>query len=1511
MAQESRLVIRVDSKLSEQQVKDLDKALNLLERTGLSVTRTAKTASDEITALGRGSDTATRSIDRATAVWSKLNSVVALAGVSLSAVAAINMYKSVAANVESLRLFSKQIGISTEQLSSLRYAADDMAGVSSRTLDPALRRMTRRIQEAANESGPAANALKMLRLEAKELSELDVESQLYAVANAMKELPNHADKLRATMAIFDTEGMPLVNMLNQGADAIKAAQIEAEKLNQTISQVDADRVGRLNSEFSKISAQLEGIKTQTAIGILPAVESLSAGLGVLAENFDTVAKVTGGVALVALSRYTGGLLETRAEIVKAALGKRAAARAELELAQAQKLQTAETLRQTLALNAQNVTRTQTQAAIQADIAARNRLTAAEANMTRQVTASTAAMGLARGALGLVGGPFGALTLAVTAGAGAWYGYQQRLEENKAKFQSMIVPVAQLREELVKLNQDQLELEQLEISPKIREFERQTQDLALAIQSIEKDYKALSESSAVTEKELENVEKTLIETRIEYRKSAEDLELLKLRQEEGAKILAKFKEAALSAGKGLAEFSTEAKGLSETDFTKLIDGFQQSLDVIGMSAQQAAEYKTRLEGANDEQARLAGVLAGMADVARQVEKATQEKDAKAVKGAQDLLDKLVAQEVQIRMNMTRAAEYAALVAMGIEATIAAQGADTAAELSGLKAQEEIVARIKTITENISANTVPTLKKTSGGVKQLSTQIDSLVDSLFPVLKAEKDWTNNQKLLGQALKKGRIDQTQYEKGIKLLREEYDKVAFVMPAHVKAIQDEAASIKSAIPGLRERVDTFGLSAAAIARNAESETRARIATLENIKAVEIAKGASAEYVKQIEDETKALKELLIYQEHRTGLTKNLEHREARQKALTDFADEAKRTHDEIERSLIDSLMRSFESGKGFAKSFLDSIKSLTSTLILRPIVQPIATGIAGAITGTLGFGAAANAGQAGGVDPITGLATAKNLIGGMSWFTDFTGNVGSSLFDAGMYLQKFDGIVGDFGNTVLGNIDTIAGVVQTAGAAWNYGKGIYDITQGKWGAGIGAIGGQLIGGPLGGMVGSTLGGLVDGMFGSGEKRGGGYYQLDQASQRAVRKGGASGEDGGQQTLDALTQMFGGTTSLIEDVFRATGVDASVAFYEGMFEDSKKNRGGVFSGGILDVGGEQVQFGTNKKGAGYGGKSGSLEEMFENLQKDLAFSTLEAWQAVSNQMPDVINQSLDGVDIRALSPEQAAAAVDQISGIVSSVTALTTALDALPFDNLAGLSFDLTASLLEAAGGMEHLIGGIGMYYQGFYSEAEQQARAAEMLTASVQELGYELPSTRDGFRALVESLDATDASSHAAIAGLFSLSGAADQFYAAAEQAAARLAEQAAADRSKILDDQMRLAQDAHAEQQRLEQAAYSAARSHVDQLMSAFKTLAQTQIKELEKATLATDKIASALQKTLNTQVSSLQSVTSLLDDMVRDLRGGIGFMGIVKRAIKRFFLVYRLIRELRYVLKLKAVNGWALA
>jgi TP901 family phage tail tape measure protein len=93
--------------------------------------------------------------------------------------------------------------------------------------------------------------------------------------------------------------------------------------------------------------------------------------------------------------------------------------------------------------------------------------------------------------------------------------------------------------------------------------------------------------------------------------------------------------------------------------------------------------------------------------------------------------------------------------------------------------------------------------------------------------------------------------------------------------------------------------------------------------------------------------------------------------------AEEWRRAGDDIERSLTDALLRGFESGSGFAQNFVDSLKNMFNTLVLRPIIQPIAQAAAGVVTGALGLTGTANAASLG--SSITGLMAPGSISTGV----------------------------------------------------------------------------------------------------------------------------------------------------------------------------------------------------------------------------------------------------------------------------------------------------------------------------------------------------------------------------------------------------------------------------------------------------------------------------------------------------------------------------------------------------
>ena len=577
----------------------------------------------------------------------------------------------------------------------------------------------------------------------------------------------------------------------------------------------------------------------------------------------------------------------------------------------------------------------------------------------------------------------------------------------------------------------------------------------------------------------------------------------------------------------------------------------------------------------------------------------------------------------------------------------------------------------------------------------------------------------------------------KATKAAAKAAEEFAKAREAEFSAQRGNISRIHEEAQALEDQVRVFGQGKFALEQLAIARLQEQRTMLSGFK-------GSEEQIKLIEREIDAI-------ERRMAAGTQLEELQEEARVRQEMTDEHIRMNEEIGRTLTDALMRGFEDGKSFAKNMRDTVINMFRTMVLRPIIEPVMQGVAGAITGALGVG-----GGSGGV---------MGSLGGVgSLFTNFGGSMAGMVQNLGGSMAGLGGSLGDLGANIIMSADTIGSALDFAGTALSYGNAVLNLTKGNYGAAAGGAIGTYFGGPVGSFLGSTLGGMLDGAF-KGETRGGGYYQLQDGV--GVKMGGASGGDGGPQTAAAVGQLLSASQSTIDSVFQSLGVDAGVAFMHGMFEDSGKGRGGVFSGGHLMVGGEITDFGTNVKGAGYGGTSGSLEEMFENLQKDLAFSTLEAWQSVSNQMPTLIEGMLDGVDIRALSAEQADALVGQISGTVAEVTAFSDALTTLPFESLRALTFDLSATMLQAFGGIENAMAGLDTYYQNFYSETERAGHVIDSLTSAFSGLGYELPASREAYRDLVESIDVTTESGAQLYAQMIQMSGAFASVTEEAEQA------------------------------------------------------------------------------------------------------------------------------------------------
>jgi hypothetical protein len=89
--------------------------------------------------------------------------------------------------------------------------------------------------------------------------------------------------------------------------------------------------------------------------------------------------------------------------------------------------------------------------------------------------------------------------------------------------------------------------------------------------------------------------------------------------------------------------------------------------------------------------------------------------------------------------------------------------------------------------------------------------------------------------------------------------------------------------------------------------------------------------------------------------------------------------------------------------------------------------------------------------------------------------------------------------------------------------------------------------------------------------------------------------------------------------------------------------------------------------------------------------------------------------------------------------------------------------SLIKVAGGLDKLTDAYSTYYDAFFSDAEKQADYKKTLTNVLASYGYSLPTTREGYRDIVE----TPGISQQAYYALMAISGTADKYYDYLEEA------------------------------------------------------------------------------------------------------------------------------------------------
>ncbi len=195
---------------------------------------------------------------------------------------------------DSIDKASKRLGINVEALQELRFAAQ-RAGVDIRTFDMGMQRFTRRLGEARRGTGEALFALKELEAILGEdlvASNLSAEDALGKVADALSQVEDPTQRVRLAFKLFDSEGVRLIQVLQNGSDELNRMRQRAQDLGAVMTQDMVDGLVEAKDQLSDLSQVLQ---IQTSIAI--------------AENADTIRDWAESAieAAVAVGRWIEGM----------------------------------------------------------------------------------------------------------------------------------------------------------------------------------------------------------------------------------------------------------------------------------------------------------------------------------------------------------------------------------------------------------------------------------------------------------------------------------------------------------------------------------------------------------------------------------------------------------------------------------------------------------------------------------------------------------------------------------------------------------------------------------------------------------------------------------------------------------------------------------------------------------------------------------------------------------------------------------------------------------------------------------------------------------------------------------------------------------------------------------------------------------------------------------------------------------------------------------------------------
>jgi len=206
------------------------------------------------------------------------NALKGPAGAALALAAAVAVVarevSKAAQRIDETAKAAKGLGVAYRDLVALQMLAGEAGGLDASSLNRGMGMFVRKIAEARANGGALAETMQAIGLDVGKLAGMNPAEAFAEAADAIRGIPDHAERVRVAVALFGKEGIKFVEVLAQGSEGLEKMRRESERLGTAISDEAAAKVEAMNDAWGRSKMAVQGMWNSVTTALAPALTAV-------------------------------------------------------------------------------------------------------------------------------------------------------------------------------------------------------------------------------------------------------------------------------------------------------------------------------------------------------------------------------------------------------------------------------------------------------------------------------------------------------------------------------------------------------------------------------------------------------------------------------------------------------------------------------------------------------------------------------------------------------------------------------------------------------------------------------------------------------------------------------------------------------------------------------------------------------------------------------------------------------------------------------------------------------------------------------------------------------------------------------------------------------------------------------------------------------------------------------------------------------------------------------------